>query len=125
MAANKVKWQRWRLSRLEAEPAATEKDIVRIALKLPGADRITRRFRAQDPIEELYAFADTLEVAKEGEVGKAEKPEGYDHKFDFRIVQTLPRSVFAVEEGGTIGERVGRSGNLIVEPILEEEEGDE
>jgi FAS-associated factor 2 len=50
------------------------------------------------------------------------KPEGYEHKFEFQLVATLPRVVYGAEEGGTIGERVGKSGNLIVEPITEDED---
>ena len=63
---------------------------------------------------------------KDGEtLAGVEKPVGYEHKFNFRLVQTLPRVVYDVEEGGTIGERVGKSGNLIVEPTLGDDEEDE
>ena len=99
------------------------KSVVRIALKMPEAARIMRKFKADDSIEELYAFVECYEFVKDGErLATATEPEGYTHKFDFRLVQTLPRVVYDVEEGGTIGERVGKSGNLIVEPILGDEE---
>lgn len=126
LAKNKLQWRRWRASRISTEPSADEKDVVRIALKMPEAARIMRRFRASDTIEELYAFVDCYDLIQEGALGeKNEKPSGYEHQFEFRLVQTLPRVVYGVEEGGNIGERVGKSGNLIVEPILVDDDDDD
>lgn len=127
LAADILQWRRWRASLIKEEPSADEKDVVRLGLKMPEAARITRRFKADDKIEELYAFVDCYDLLESGDAGeKSEKPAGYDHKFGFRLVQTLPRVVYGVEEGGSIGERLGRGGNLIVEPIMgEEEEEDE
>ena len=121
-AANQLQWRRWRASRIAPEPEQGP-DIVRIALKMPEAARIMRRFRGGDTIEELYAFVECYDIVKDSALDeKAEKPIDYEHRFDFRLVQTLPRVVFDIESGGTIGDRVGKSGNLIVEPILEEED---
>lgn len=126
LAANKLSWRRWRASRLSPEPGPHEKDIVRVALKMPEADRITRRFKADDTMEELYAFVDTYGLPEdERAIEAVQPPKAYEHKFQFRLVQTLPRFVFDVEDGGTIGEKVGKGGNLIVEPILDEEEDEE
>ncbi len=126
VAKKRLQWRKWRASRIEPEPSADVKDVVRIAMKLPEdleAARVTRRFKGQDNIEELYAFVECYEFLKDGSAGKeVSKPEGYEHEFDFRLVQTLPRVVHEVSEGGTIGERVGRSGNLIVEPIKADED---
>jgi FAS-associated factor 2 len=126
LAKKKLQWRKWRASRIDPEPGADMKDVVRIAMKMPEhleAARVTRRFKGQDNIEELYAFVECYEFLKDGAAGEeVSKPEGYEHEFDFRLVQTLPRVVYAVSEGGTIGERVGRSGNLIVEPIKADEE---
>jgi FAS-associated factor 2 len=128
LATNKLQWRKWRASTI-TEPSKEATDIVRIALKMPAemaAARVMRQFRAGDGIEELYAFVDCYEFLQdEGGVEKVAKPEGYKHEFDFRLVQTLPRVVYEVSAGGTIGERVGRSGNLIVEPIKDEEEDEE
>lgn len=128
IAANKLQWRKWRASRIDPEPSAGSKDIVRIALKMPEAARVMRRFKGGDGIEELYAFVDCYEFLQDGSTAQGEdvsEPEGYKHEFDFRLVQTLPRVVYGVEDGGTIGERVGRSGNLIVEPIKDDEDEDE
>jgi FAS-associated factor 2 len=128
LAEKKLQWRKWRASCIGPEPAADTKDVVRIAMKMPEhleAARVTRRFRGQDGIEELYAFVECYEFLRDGTVAeKVSKPHGYNHKFDFRLVQTLPRVVYEVAEGGTIGERVGRSGNLIVEPIKDDEDED-
>lgn len=127
LAANKLQWRRWRASTIKAEPGSDEKDMVRIALKMPEAARVMRRFRASDAIEELYAFVDCYEFIQDGSATEEDVsvPEGYKHEFEFRLVQTLPRVVYGVEDGGTIGERVGRSGNLIVEPIAGEEDDED
>ncbi|KAI9056234.1 hypothetical protein LZ554_001162 [Drepanopeziza brunnea f. sp. 'monogermtubi'] len=127
LAANRLQWRKWRSSKIKAEPGADAKDIVRIALKMPEAARVMRRFRAGDSIEELYAFVDCYEFVQDGSTADDEvsKPEGYKHEFGFRLVQTLPRVVYGVEDEGTIGERVGKSGNLIVESITDGDEDDE
>lgn len=125
-AKKRQQWRQWRATTINPEPKADEKDIVRIALKMPEAARITRRFLADAGIEELYAFVECYDFIKDGAVDEeAAKPEGYDHTFEFQLVSTLPRVVYSVSEGGTIGERVGKSGNLIVEPISTDEDDEE
>ncbi|EHL01042.1 putative UBX domain-containing protein 10 [Glarea lozoyensis 74030] len=126
LAEKRKAWRKWRASKVKPEPGLEEKEIVRIALKLPEAARVMRKFRASDEIEELYAFVECYEDLQAGITEEVEKPEGYEHEFGFRIVSTLPRVVYDVKGGGTIGEKVGRSGNLIVESIFEgeEEEGE-
>ena len=90
---------------------------------MPEAARITRRFCGSADIEELYAFVECYELVKDGaDVGDFSIPEDYEHKYDFRLVSTLPRVVYDPEEGRTIIESVGKNGNLIVEPISYEEE---
>lgn len=126
LAANKLQWRKWRASRIEDEPNADVENVVRIALKMPEAARVMRKFKANDSIEELYAFVDCYEFVQGGSSTEVvSEPKGYQHTFDFRLVQTLPRIVYGVEDGGTIGERVGRSGNLIVEPIADDEDEDD
>lgn len=130
LAAKKLQWRRWRAARIAPEPSAAEKDVVRIALKMPehiAAARVTRRFRGDDNVEAMYAFVECYELLQNGDIDEdIAQPDGYKHEFGFRIVQTLPRVVYEVDEGGSIGERIGRSGNLIVEEIKDdEEEGEE
>ncbi|PBP28321.1 UBX domain protein [Diplocarpon rosae] len=126
LAASRLQWQKWRASKIDAEPSADSKDIVRIALKMPEAARVMRRFNSGDGIEELYAFVDCYEfLQNDSATEEVSQPDDYTHQFEFRLVQTLPRIVYDVEAGGTIGERVGRSGNLIVEPIKDEDEDED
>jgi FAS-associated factor 2 len=130
LAKKKLQWRRWRATGIAPEPSAAEKDVVRIALKMPehiAAARVTRRFRSSDNIEAMYAFVECYEFIKDGEhiEDDIEPPFDYKHEFGFRIVQTLPRVVYGIEEGGSIGERIGRSGNLIVEEIRKDDEEEE
>jgi FAS-associated factor 2 len=126
LVAKKQQWRQWRAARIAPEPPADAKDTVRIALKMPEAARVMRRFPADAAIEELYAFVDCYNLVAGGDsVEETAKPDNYKHEFDFRLVSTLPRVIYDPESGGTIGERVGRSGNLIVEPIVEGEDEEE
>ena len=121
LAQKRRHWRQWRAKSIAPEPGTENKDVVRIALKMPEAARIMRRFPADAGIEELYAFVECYDLLNEKSFPDTEKPSGYEHKFDFRLVSTLPRVVYDVGQGGTIGERVGKSGNLIVEPIGEDD----
>lgn len=126
LAEKKDQWRRWRASQIKSEPSPEEKDIVRVALKMPEAARVMRKFRAGDSIEELYAFVECYELIKEGSSSEKvpEKPEGYKHEYKFRLVSTLPRVVYDIDSKGNVGEKVGKSGNLIVEPITDDDEDD-
>jgi FAS-associated factor 2 len=124
----KKQWRQWRAQNIAPEPPADSKDVVRIALKLPEAARITRRFSAQASIDELYAFVDCYEFlnsSSPSETPSITKPEAYTHLFDFRLVSTLPRVVYAPDAAGTLSELIGKNGNLIVEPISDDEEEEE
>jgi FAS-associated factor 2 len=120
-AEKRSQWKQWRAKSIAPEPSLESKDIVRIALKMPEAARITRRFASDASIEELYAFVECYDVLQEGAAGDVTRPEKYDHKYDFRLVSVMPRAVYAAE-GGTIGEKVGKSGNLIVERTKDDED---
>ncbi|KAI0458473.1 UBX domain-containing protein [Xylaria acuta] len=130
----KQQWRRWRATTIMPEPdaGANAKDVVRLALMMPTAGRIVRRFTAETTVEELYAFVECYDILTtnpelNGEDQKreadedddvdlpAEKPEGYVHEYGFRIVSPLPRVVYDPDEKATLSERIGRSGNLIVE----------
>ena len=125
LAERKKQWRQWRAKSVLAEPGADNKNVVRIALKMPEAARITRKFPAEAEIEELYAFVECYEFVKGGaEVESVSKPEGYEHKFDFRLVSTLPRVIYEPDQKGSIADRVGKNGNLIVEPIKDDEDED-
>ncbi|KAK3057524.1 UBX domain-containing protein 10 [Extremus antarcticus] len=124
-----AQWRRWRAHRITPEPAAEEKEAVRVSLRMMGGERVIRRFKPDTPLEELYAFVECYDVLNDEAEANGEKtpsePEVYEHEFKFRLVAPMPREVFELEKGGTIRERIGRSGNLIVEKIVGEDDSDD
>lgn len=123
---NLQRWKHWRASRITPEPSADIKDAARISFRLLNGERVVRRFAADAEIEELYAFVECYDVLQGQDDGSAdasaEKPEGYTHVYDFRLVSPMPREVFEVDAKGSVRQRLGRSGNLIVERIVEEQD---
>lgn len=129
-AAQLEQWRRWRVTNIEPEPEVGDKDAVRIGLRMPGsAERVTRRFRGDVGIEEVYAFVECFSLMQDPEKVGVErevedgKPEGYEHVYGFRLVSPMPRTVYEVDGKGSVKERVGRAANLIVE-VVDEEDGE-
>ena len=90
---------------------------------MTSGERVIRKFAEHAEIEELYAFVECYDVLKSRESAPAAVIEPvFDHEYKFRLVSPMPRAVYDVKAGGAIGERIGRSANLIVEPI---DEGDD
>lgn len=122
------KWKQWRATSIPAEPSPEDKEASRISIMLTSGERVVRRFAGHADIEELYAFVECYDVLKEkSEDGETEvqEPEGFVHKYGFRLVSPMPRAVYEIEAGGTVKERIGRGGNLLVETIDEDEGSDE
>ncbi|KAI0012042.1 hypothetical protein F4779DRAFT_570173 [Xylariaceae sp. FL0662B] len=132
-AAQREQWRRWRATTIAPEPDAgsAAKDIVRLALKMPEGSstngRVVRRFAAATTMEELYAFVECCDLLDaDADVDeKTERPDAYEHEYRFRIVAPLPRVVYEPDAAATVGERIGRSGNLIVEDIIAAEDDDD
>lgn len=128
---DREQWRRWRGKSLPQEPGIEIKDAIRVSIRMPSGERMIRKFRSDADMEELYAFVDCYEVVKAGEGSEqveeadVEEPPNYEHEYGFRLVSPMPRTVFDLEKGGSIGERVGKGGNLIVELIEEDEEGED
>ena len=121
------RWRRWRAASIPPAPAAGDKDVVRIALKLPaamGGASVRRPFPSSTTVEELYAFVECHDLVSGEAAGavdeKASEPESYEHVYDFRIVAMMPRQVHEPSRTATLLEKIGRSGNLIVEEVAEE-----
>ena len=129
LARKLAQWRRWRAQSIPSEPDASDKDVVRVSVRLPSGERVVRKFRAEAELEELYAFVECYDLLGE-EPGMSEKelqePEGYEHVYKFQLVSPMPREVYGLEKTGSLRERIGRSGNLIVERIVgEDDEEDE
>ena len=121
-----AQWRKWRASSLPAEPGAEVKDAVRISIRLSSGERVVRKFSSDAELEELYAFVECYDELQSEEVPEKEpsEPEGYQHEYGFRLVSPMPREVYDLDKGGSVKERIGRSGNLIVEKILGEDDSD-
>lgn len=118
-------WKRWRAQSLSPEPEKSAKDTIRMSIRLPNGERIIRGFRPEADLEEVYAFVEcrpVLETDALFEKAVAE-PENFRHTYSFRLVSSMPRTVYTLEDGGSIGKRIGRGANLIVEPM--DDDGDE
>ena len=118
---NRNRWLAWRAIQIAAEPESTESDVVRLSVRLPNGERLIRKFKGDTPLEELYAFVECRDLLGDSESTFANAPANYDHKYAFRLVSPLPRNVIDLEGGGTIADRVGRGGNLIVEELSEDD----
>ena len=114
---NKDQWRRWRAANLSPEPASTS-DVVRLSIRLADGDRVIRKFNGSAPLEDLYAFVECYDLLTDSPSEKSpEKPSGYDHRFEFQLVSPMPRTIVDLQKGGTIIERVGRGGTLVVEEL--------
>ncbi|GAO50126.1 UBX-domain-containing protein [Saitoella complicata NRRL Y-17804] len=120
--AKRDQWRKWKKIQMPAEPAAGN-GAARISLRMLDGSRIVRRFGAETTLEDLYAFVETYSVEAEEET---QKPEGYEHAYDFRLATPMPRKVLDVV---TEGQKVLKdekslypSGNLVVEELDEEED---
>ena len=125
---NLEQWQYWRASQIKEEPGAEAKDTVRISVRLPSGERVMRKFFSDATLEELYAFVECYRILQEDEKAKlqnAQKPKGFEHTYKFRLVSPMPREAYELEDGGSIRNRIGRSGNLIVESTVDEEDDED
>lgn len=122
-------WRRWRAAQLPKEPAADVTDAVRISLRLLNGERVMRKFAPQAQIEDVYACAECWDELKAREENVQEKepgkPSDFEHKYDFKLVSPMPRQVYELADGGSVKEKIGRSGNLIVERIEADEDDDD
>ena len=117
-------WRRWRKASLPTEPDASIMTAIRVSVRMPDGEKVIRKFRAEAELEELYAFVECQEVS-EDEAQDVDEPIDHEHQFGFRLVSPMPRKVYDVSTGGTIGETIGRGANLIVEPIADDEKDED
>ena len=112
------RWRLWRVQSITAAPDPTLKNVSRISLRLTSGERVIRHFDSSAPLEELYAFVECYDVLQfRDDTAPTPKPEDYEHVFGFRLVSPMPRMEYDVKSMSTIGQSIGRSGNLIVETI--------
>ncbi len=119
-------WKIWRAQHLLPVPGSDEKAVTRVSIRMRSGDRVIHKFSSIAPIEELYAFVECYDITRSGNhTQPVTEPQGYKHEYKFRLVSPMPRVVYAFESEGTVGDRLGNSGTLIVESITQDEEGEE
>lgn len=92
-----------------------------MSIRLPSGERVIRAFRADAELEEVYAFVECYDFLRPDEAEEAlaekeallEEPEDFEHTYGFRLVSPMPRVVYGLDEGGSIGDRIGKGGNLL------------
>ncbi len=123
---NLAQWKSWRAQTIAPEPGPEVKDATRVSIRMTSGERIVRKFAAHAEAEELYAFVECYDILESGSNASAStEPQGYEHTYKFRLVSPMPRVVYDLDARGSIGSRLGRSGNLIVEPISDDDEDEE
>ena len=123
---NETQWRKWRARSIPQEPDATSKDAIRVSIRMPSGERVIRRFNSEADLEELYAFVECYDLLSNGDTkADVSEPAGYGHIYQFQLVSPMPRKVYAVDDGGTIEDRIGKGANLIVEPVKEAESDEE
>ena len=126
---NLMNWKLWRAQSILPEPEPDVKGVTRVSIRTPSGERIVRRFDANVQMEELYAFVecnDILQSETDNPSRQVTKPGDYEHNYGFRLVSPMPRVIYPPDDEKSVGERIGRSGNLIVESTgQDEDEGSE
>ncbi|KAL8651935.1 MAG: hypothetical protein Q9226_004480 [Calogaya cf. arnoldii] len=116
-------WRRWRAQRIPAEPSGSGEGITRVSIRMTSGERVVRKFRAEADMEDLYAFVECYDILSSGVASTdTSAPQGYQHRYRFSLVSPMPRVVHDLAGGQSIGERIGRSGNLLVEPIDDDDD---
>ena len=125
-AQNTEQWKRWKARSIPPEPGADVKNATRLSIRMPSGDRVIRKFASEATMEDLYAFVECHDVLDgDGATAQTEPPKDYQHDYKFNLVSPMPRAVYDLASGGTVADRIGRSGNLIVESTVDEDDDEE
>ncbi|KAL8733111.1 MAG: hypothetical protein Q9166_002303 [cf. Caloplaca sp. 2 TL-2023] len=120
---NLEQWKKWRAQSILPEPSASGEEVTRVSIRMISGERVVRKFRAEADMEELYAFVECYDIlSADFASSKASEPQDYKHTYHFRLVSPMPRIVYDLASGDMIGNKIGRSGNLIVESIDDDDE---
>ncbi|KAG8951390.1 hypothetical protein FRC04_006161 [Tulasnella sp. 424] len=109
-------WRLWKRHTLPAEPAASEKAI-RIIVRMPNGERLTKRFRPSESVEDLYAAVDVGFLScGEDAAAPSIAPVGYTHEYEFCLATLYPRKEIELssETLGSVDVLKG-GGDLVVE----------
>jgi FAS-associated factor 2 len=117
-------WKRYMAFKIPAEPPVTSKGSTRLSLRMPSGERVIRRFTPDTTVDDLYTFVECYSLLSEGlsEKEPSPPPIDYTHTFKFQLASPLPRKVFSIGSSSTLEKEIGRSGNILVEPLEDEDE---
>ncbi|KAJ1972309.1 Ubx domain-containing protein [Dimargaris xerosporica] len=133
LLALKAQYRQYLLATSAPEPPAGEPEVARFGIRFPDGQRVTRRFYGADPVEKIYQFVETYPLTSgaakamdaqgnaQSSASLPQRPNDYEHRFDFRLVAPMPRQVFD-NQSLTIREAFKDhwpSTTLIVEPLDE------
>lgn len=115
---------------LPEEPPAGESGCARLSFKLWNGERIIRRFRGTELVENIYVFIETIEFCENGVKAdlpiKAEEHVGYEHDYDFVLISPFPRTKVTDRKKLIKDEpALWPSASLVVELVGEEDEEQE
>ena len=114
------RWLSHRLHVLRAEPNGNE-NISRVAIKLNNNERIIRKFDANVPIEEIYAFVELYQndMIRQGvtNIPDTIPPENYVHRYNFKLISPVPRVELQPETLIKDNSAIFPSGNIIQEEL--------
>ena len=122
-------WKRQKVRTIKPEPGPENKECTRISIRMPSGERVVRRFLVNTTFEELYTFVECQAISNTTTSPTSETsielPASYEYQYGFKLVSPLPRTVYEASDTRGVGSAIGRSGNLIVEPIQGDEEEDD
>ena len=153
LAERKVQWRFWMAADLRRRGIVGMKSEIgktaRVGLRLLSGERIVQIFPGDITLADVYSFVEcydllfpkavtsasgtTLRAARSMESVGAEqegdlevdKPDGYEHEFEFRLVVPYPRKV--IESGLTLVKQesgLWPSGSVVVEAVEEDSESE-
>ncbi|CAI5742323.1 unnamed protein product [Peronospora destructor] len=94
LAQEKERWKANKMATLLPEPAAEERESVKVVVRMPEG-QATRRFLHSSPLRSVFNFVEAL--------------TGEDARL-FRLAATYPRRLFGVEKGEKTLQEVGLNG---------------
>ncbi|KAG0246155.1 hypothetical protein BGX31_004120 [Mortierella sp. GBA43] len=115
---------------LPEEPSAGEIGCARLSFKLWNGERVIRRFRGTELVENVYVFIATIDFRENGSKAdlpiKAEEDVGYELEYDFVLISPFPRTK-VTDRKKVIKEEpaLWPSASLVVELVGEEEDEQE
>ena len=118
--AQRKRWLSHRLHLLRPEPTGND-NTSRVAIKLNNNERIIRKFDANVPIEEIYAFVELYQndMIRQGvtNIPDTIPPENYVHQYNFKLISPIPSVELQPEILIKDSSAIFPSGNIIQEDL--------